>query len=153
MHEDPALRIGEVARRSGVASTSIRFYESIGLLREPDREGGQRRYGEDVLGTLSFIGVAQEAGFTLREIGELMSGIEDEAQLAEPIRALSARKLPEVKALIEHAEQMRAWLQTASDCSCSTPDECTLFPAPGELDAGAKVTLDIVHRQGTGCRR
>ena len=153
MHEDPALRIGEVARRSGVASTSIRFYESIGLLPEPDREGGQRRYGEEVLGTLSFIGVAQEAGFTLREIGELMSGLDSEAEMAEPMRTLSSRKLPEVHALIERAERMRGWLQVASDCTCSTPDECALFPAPGELNHGAKVTLDIVRREGTGCRR
>ena len=153
MHDGPALRIGEVARRSGVASTSIRFYESIGLLPEPDRESGQRRYREDVLGTLSFIGVAQEAGFTLREIAELMSGIERDAQLAEPIRTLSSRKLPEVQALIERAERMRGWLQTASQCTCSTPDECTLFPAPGELDAGGQVALNIVHVEGTACRR
>ena len=153
MPSSPELRIGEVARRSGVAASSIRFYESLGLLPEPERESGQRRYGEEVLGALSFIGVAQEAGFTLREIGELMSGIERRADLAEPIRALSSRKLPEVQTLIEQAERMRGWLETATECSCSVPDECTLFPAPGGPDAGEPVTLNIVHVKGQGCRR
>jgi DNA-binding transcriptional MerR regulator len=132
------MRIGEVARRSGVAASSIRFYESIGLLPEPGRESGQRRYGDDVLGTLSFIGTAQEAGFTLREIGALMSG-------RDHLRDLSSRKLAEVQALIERAEQMRRWLHKASACACPTPDECTLFPEPGE------VTLGVVEVEG--CRR
>ena len=145
---DGDLRIGEVARRSGVAASSIRFYESIGLLPQPERESGQRRYDDSVLGTLSFIGVAQEAGFTLREIGELMSGMDHEAGMAGPMRTLSSRKLPEVQALIERAEQMRRWLHTASECTCDSPDECTLFPGPG-----GEVTLDVVHVEGTGCRR
>jgi DNA-binding transcriptional MerR regulator len=72
----PELTIGEVARRAGVAPSSIRYYERIGLLPEPDRLGGQRRYDADVLGKLGFIGVAQSAGFKLREIRELIDGID-----------------------------------------------------------------------------
>jgi MerR family redox-sensitive transcriptional activator SoxR len=151
--EFPQLTIGEVARRSGVAASTIRYYELIGLLPKPERESGQRRYRDEVLGKLSFIGVAQEAGLTLREIDELVSEIGRGPEMAEPMRALSSRKLPEVRALIEHAEQMRGWLEAASDCTCATPDECALFPEPGQgpLDAEPALSLVLVHADG--CRR
>ena len=82
MSERAELTTGEAARRAGVATSLIRYYESIGLLPEADRLHGQRRYDADVLGRLAFIGVAQSAGF----------------KLAEHIRALSSRKLDEVEA-------------------------------------------------------
>ena len=72
MHDEAELTIGEVARRAGVATSSIRYYESIGLLPEPDRLHGQRRYDAGVLGRLAFIGVAQSAGFKIAEIMELV---------------------------------------------------------------------------------
>jgi DNA-binding transcriptional MerR regulator len=131
----PELRIGEVAERAGVATSTIRFYESIGLLPEPDRESGQRRYGDEVLGTLRFIAAAQDAGLTLREIGELMQG-----QIAGALRDVSSRKLPEVQALIARAERSRVWLEMAAECACETQEECALF------DEGAPVARD-------GCRR
>jgi MerR family transcriptional regulator, redox-sensitive transcriptional activator SoxR len=152
MDGDPTLTIGEVARRSGLAVSAIRYYESLGLLPEPEREHGQRRYDDQVLGTLSFIGVAQQAGFTLREIGELMHGI-DTTTMAEPMRVLSARKLPEIEALIDRAERMKLWLQAAKDCGCRRPDECALFPEPGQPVAAGDVTLTIVEVDGRGCRR
>ena len=65
MDDWPELTIGEVARRTGVATSAIRYYESIGLLPEPERESGQRRYRESVIGRLAFVGVAQSAGFSL----------------------------------------------------------------------------------------
>src|SRR5829696_10445759 len=88
----PELTIGEVARRAGVATSSIRYYERIGLLPEPDRAGGQRRYDAEVLGKLGFIGVAQSAGFKLREIKQLIDGGDG---LGEPMRSLSSQKLGE----------------------------------------------------------
>ncbi len=145
------LRIGEVALRAGVATSTIRFYESIGLLPQAEREGGQRRYGDDVFGTLGFIATAQEAGLSLREIRELMRGIDDESRIAEPLQAVSSRKLPEVRALIERAERTRVWLEVAADCTCATQDECALFPEPGT--APEAVRLDILRVAGGGCRR
>jgi len=59
-----------------VAASSIRYYERIGLLPPPERSHGQRRYDADVLGRLGFIGVAQSAGFKLREIRELIDGVD-----------------------------------------------------------------------------
>ena len=68
------LTIGEVARRSRRRPSAVRYYEQVGLLPEPERVGGQRRYDESALKWLAAVEVAQRAGFTLREVGELLSG-------------------------------------------------------------------------------
>lgn len=147
----PELTIGEVARRAGVATSSIRYYERIGLLPEPDRLGGQRRYDPDVLGKLGFIRVAQDAGFKLREIKELIGGVESANGLSEPMRSLSAQKLDEVEALLERTRAMKGWLEVAQECGCATPEECALFPAPGEVDED--LALRVVSVNGKDCRR
>ena len=66
--------IGEMVKRTGVKVTTIRFYETRGLLPEPGRtEGGQRRYGKSALERLTFIRHARELGFELDDILELAS--------------------------------------------------------------------------------
>jgi hypothetical protein len=68
----------------------------------------------------------------------------------ESLRALAARKLPEVEALIERAEAMRAWLRTATDCSCTSLDACALFDPDGELDAADRLrVMHVGGRAGT----
>lgn len=152
MEDWPELTIGEVAARAGVTASSIRYYESIGLLPEPEREHGQRRYDDSVLGRLAFIGVAQAAGFKLAEIGELIVGAERDGGLAASMRALSERKLPEVEAEIKRAEAVREWLHVASDCGCGTPEECALFPVPGEAQVGLDA-IELIRVEGKNCRR
>jgi DNA-binding transcriptional MerR regulator len=68
------LTIGEVAGRAGVRASAIRYYEEAGLLEEPERVGGKRRYDEEVLRRLALIGSAKRAGFTLGEIRTLLCG-------------------------------------------------------------------------------
>jgi MerR family transcriptional regulator, redox-sensitive transcriptional activator SoxR len=136
MEEFSELTIGEVARRAGVATSSIRYYERIALLPEPERVGGQRRYTTDVLGKLGFIGVAQSAGFKLAEIKELVEAVDSTAGMGEPMRALSAKKLDEVEALLERTRAMKGWLKVATECGCATPAECALFDAPDVEVAG-----------------
>jgi DNA-binding transcriptional MerR regulator len=153
MDDWPQLTIGEVARRAGLATSSIRYYESIGLLPEPDRLHGQRRYRTDVLGRLAFIGVAQSAGFKLDEIKALVVGVDGADGMAGQMRALSSRKLDEVEALLERTQAMKGWLEVAKECGCETPAECALFPAPGEQPTAVDVPLTIVHVSGGDCRR
>src|SRR5215203_2359679 len=69
---DSPLTIGQVARQAGLATSAIRYYESIGLLPEPERLSGQRRYAPDVLRRLGAIDVAKQAGFTLEETRALL---------------------------------------------------------------------------------
>jgi MerR family redox-sensitive transcriptional activator SoxR len=150
MNGFPQLTIGEVARRAGVATSSIRYYERIGLLPKPERAGGQRRYHAEVLGKLGFIGVAQSAGFKLREIKQLIDGSDD---LGEPMRALSRQKLGEIEALLERTKAIKGWLEVAQECGCVTPADCALFPAPGDEDPGGNLALPVVLVGGKDCRR
>lgn len=151
MDDSSQLTIGEVARRAGVATSSIRYYESIGLLPEPDRLHGQRRYDHDVLGKLAFVGVAQSAGFKLEEIQALMQSVDGADGMGDQIRALSRRKLGEVEEMLVRAQAMKGWLEVANTCDCETPAECSLFAAPGETYDAAHA-LRIVHIDGD-CRR
>jgi MerR family redox-sensitive transcriptional activator SoxR len=145
--DDPLeLTIGEVARRAGIATSSIRYYESIGLLPEPERLHGQRRYGTDVLGRLAFVDVAQSAGFKLEEIKELLRGVDGAEGMAVRMQELSSRKLGEVEELLERANAMKSWLQVANGCTCRTPEECALFPEAGDV-------VRVVHVEGANCRR
>jgi MerR family transcriptional regulator, redox-sensitive transcriptional activator SoxR len=153
MEEFPELTIGEVARRAGVATSSIRYYERIELLPKPERVGGQRRYGTDVLGKLGFIGVAQSAGFKLAEIKALIAGVDSDVGMADQMRMLSARKLDEVEALLERTRAMKGWLEVAQHCGCATPAECALFESPDGAAADPDLALRLVDVAGADCRR
>ena len=124
MHESH-MRIGEAARRAGVRISLIRYYEEIGLLPEPARLSGQRRYDETVLRRLALIDVAQRAGLTLEEIRELVEHGND--PMSDRLRAVAEHRLPEIDALIERATRVRAWLQAATTCGCERIDDCALF--------------------------
>lgn len=124
---DATLSIGEVAEKAGVNVSAIRFYERRGLLPEPERVGGRRRYTDAVVGRLGVIGTAKQAGLSLEEVGVLLTSTDRGAPAHEQLRALSARKLPEVDALIERAQTMREWLVLAGDCGCDKLDLCALF--------------------------
>jgi len=152
MDDSVGLTIGEVARRAGLATSSIRYYESIGLLPEPERLHGQRRYGTDVLDTLAFVGIAQGAGFKLEEIKELMRGSDDARGMGDRMRALSSRKLDEVESALELARARKGWLEVANTCDCESPADCALFPAPGE-ELEASAALKVVLVEGGSCRR
>lgn len=127
---DATLSIGEVAGQAGINVSAIRFYERQGLLPEPERVSGQRRYTVAVVQRLGIIDAAKQAGFTLDEVGVLLASTDQGAPAHEQLRALADRKLPEVDSLIERAQAMRDWLNTASTCGCDTLDTCALFAEP-----------------------
>jgi len=120
------MTIGEVAARSGFRPSSIRYYESIGVLPHPPRVGGQRRYDEAVLQTLAVIAAGQGAGLRLDEIGALLRASERGA-VGREVQLLAERKLPVVEALIARAEAVKRWLEAARACECPQLDDCPLF--------------------------
>jgi MerR family redox-sensitive transcriptional activator SoxR len=128
--DQPLLTIGEVAERTRRRPSSIRYYEKIGLLPEPVRVSGQRRYGADTVRTLAVIETGQRAGLTLDEIRALLSASPHDKQAIERLREIANRKLPEIVALIERSELMRGWLECAARCECPNLDECPLFEDP-----------------------
>lgn len=140
------MKIGDVTRLAGVRHSLIRYYEAEGLLPEPSRESGQRRYDESVLRRLAIIDVARRAGLSLGEIRDLIAA--DADPLGGRLRELAERKLPEIDALIDRAHRVRAWLQTATGCSCQTIDECGLFDDPPLPPKDALSPLTLVKVGG-----
>ncbi|HWQ13238.1 MAG TPA: MerR family transcriptional regulator [Roseiflexaceae bacterium] len=123
------LTIGEVARRAGLRTSALRFYERSGLLPLPARRGGQRRYDAHVLPRVAAIQAAQAAGFTLAEIRTLLDGFPPEVPPGERWRALAARKIAELDELIASAEQMKRRLAAGADCACAGYEVCPLLAA------------------------
>jgi MerR family redox-sensitive transcriptional activator SoxR len=136
------LRIGEVAQQAGVNTSLIRYYERIGLLPPPERVSGQRRYDAAVLRRLAVIDVAQRAGLSLDEIRGLLEVGTD--PISDRLKQLAQDKLPEIDALIDRAQRVRAWLTSATGCDCQSVDECGLFDNAA-LPAGTGGGLNVVH--------
>lgn len=120
-----SLSIGEVAGQAGVATSRIRYYESVGVLPEPARVSGRRRYSPDVLRLLATIDVAQQVGFTLDEIRQLLNADGEPAHLR--LQRLAERKLPGIDELIQRATAIRRWLEMTSACECESLEVCSLF--------------------------
>ncbi len=129
---DELLTIGELARRTARRPSSIRYYEEVGVLPEPVRVGGRRRYPEETVRTLTVVETAQRAGLTLEEIRALLTAAADDAAATEELRRIAERKLPELEATIERAVLVRRWLEAAARCECPSLDECCLFEPGAE---------------------
>src|SRR5205823_6433689 len=97
------LRIGEVADSSGKAPSAIRYYESIGLLPEPVRVSGRRRYPPEVMQSLAVIDTAQRAGLALEDIRLLVRASTDDANAVEQLREVAERRLPALRESIARA--------------------------------------------------
>ena len=138
------MRIGEVAERSGLRKSAIRYYEEVGLLPEPERISGQRVYEPSILRRLALIDVSQRAGLSLGEIRELVNA--GSAPISDQLQELANKKLPEIEALIVRAEAMRYWLKTAQGCNCQTIDECGLFDVERQAPTQPTVELTVVRR-------
>jgi MerR family transcriptional regulator, redox-sensitive transcriptional activator SoxR len=134
---DENLTIGQLAQRAGLATSAIRFYERTGVLPEPARVSGQRRYGPDAVRRLEVLEVAKRAGFSLDEAKLLLQSADAGTPAFEAVRELAERKLPAIEALISRAQEMRTWMLTATDCSCTSLDVCALFDA---ADSRARVS-------------
>lgn len=129
------LTIGELARRAGRRASTIRYYESVGVLPDAERVAGRRRYSSRDVRRLAVIDTAQRSGLSLAEITELIGPSPDDPAAIERLRRIAERKLPELQALIERTERVKEWVQHAAACECPTLEECPLFDQPGRLPA------------------
>jgi MerR family transcriptional regulator, redox-sensitive transcriptional activator SoxR len=117
------LSISEVAQRAGLRASAVRYYERMGVLPPPRREGGRRVYDEVVLDRLALVRFAQVAGYTLAELRELVRASPD-VPPAVRWRHRAMAKRAEIDALIGRVNAMRAALDQAADCRCRTLEEC-----------------------------
>ncbi len=107
------MTIGRLARKAGVGVETIRFYERKGLIEQPrrPRDGGYRVYPEETAHRIRFIRQAQELGFSLREVQDLLSLHADPESDSAVVRERAATKLAEVKRKITELERIRAALE------------------------------------------
>jgi MerR family redox-sensitive transcriptional activator SoxR len=121
------LTIGEVARRTGVATSALRFYEERGLITSERAESGQRRYRRDAIRRVSFVLTAQRIGLSLEEIATALDRL--------PSRRTPSRRdwsrvaadwMPLLDERIAALEQLRSRLDGCIGCGCLSLDTCAL---------------------------
>jgi MerR family transcriptional regulator, redox-sensitive transcriptional activator SoxR len=129
------LSISEVSKRSGVASSALRFYEERGLIRSERAGSGHRRYERPVLRRIAFIVFAQRIGLTLDEIGrELAKLPPDHAPTRAEWSRLSSTWTERIDERIAELERLRFGLTECIGCGCLSLDRCKLAN-PGDRAA------------------
>ncbi len=124
--------IGQVTRRAGVGVETIRFYEREGLLEVPERRAsGYRQYSQDAVIQIRFIKRAQQLGFSLKEILELLTLRVDGQTSCEQVKERAAAKRAEVEQKMVELQRMRqALLHVASLCAEEGPScRCPMLDA------------------------
>ena len=111
-----ALSIGEVAEIAGVATSTLRYYEDIGLINPPQRLNGRRQYAEDVLPILAIIQLAKDSQFTLDEIKELLYDFPADVPISDRWQIIAERKILEIELVIQQAQETKALLQDSMIC-------------------------------------
>ncbi|MGK8438357.1 redox-sensitive transcriptional activator SoxR [Ectopseudomonas hydrolytica] len=142
IHERP-LSVGQVAERSGVAVSTLHFYETKGLIHSQRNAGNQRRYRRDVLRRVAIIKVAQRLGIPLADIGAALATLpSDHMPTAADWQQLSAQWQRDLNARIEQLTRLRDQLTGCIGCGCLSMQDCPLRNPRdelGEQGAGARL--------------
>src|SRR5918994_592223 len=120
------LPIGELARRTGTATSALRYYERIGLLPPGERAGGKRHYPASATERVALVRLYQDAGFTLNEIRQLLAA---DTRSRRGWNSLAERKLDELDARIAEAQRAKKLLEHALNCSHPDLLTCPSFRA------------------------
>ncbi|MDL2405773.1 redox-sensitive transcriptional activator SoxR [Rhizobium calliandrae] len=139
---DPMLTITDVSRRSGVASSALRFYEERGLIASERAGSGHRRYHRSILRRIAFIIFAQRIGLTLEEIGaELAKLPADRVPSRRDWSQLSGEWATRIDERIAELQRLRSGLTECIGCGCLSIDRC-----------GLANPADVAGRKGPGPR-
>ena len=129
------LTIGDLAERTGLAVSAIRFYETHGIVHPVRNAGGHRRYGRADIRRLSFAMIAQELGFPLSDIGDRLAGLPAHKAPSRADWAKSGSDFrDEIDARIERLVALRDKLDGCIGCGCLSLDTCALYN-PGDRAA------------------
>jgi DNA-binding transcriptional MerR regulator len=143
------MLIGELARRTGLAGSALRYYERVGLLSPAGRAGGRRHYGELSAERVALIQICQDAGFTLREIRTLLA---EGTRKSPPWTRLVEAKLRELETRIAQAKRAKVLVQHA--LACPHPDllGCPNFRAALKARLGSPGHDPVTQRVRNGYR-
>ena len=145
MHKDDLLPIGELARRTGLAVSAIRYYEERGLIRAFRTGGNQRRFLRSDIRRLSFILIAQRLGLSLTEIeAQLRRLPQGRTPTARDWQAISTAIRSELDRRITELQRARDNLDGCIGCGCLSLRKCALYnPGDrlGELGSGPRQVL------------
>lgn len=134
------MNIGEVAALAGVPTATVRYYERRGLIAKAPRTGaGYRKYGPDTVERLRFIKRAQELGFTLDEVQQMLELRVDDPAACPLVEAKTRTKVAQVERKIRELSRMRDVLEGLADsCRSHVPTaECPILEALLEEEAHA----------------
>ena len=118
------LTIGEVARRAGLHTSAIRYYESVGLLPPPKRVNGRRRYDERVFQRLGLIQLVRGAGFGIQEMQTLFAAFSDDRPVPLVWQTVADQKEAQLQAIINQAQATLLLLNHARNCQCEQVGDC-----------------------------
>ncbi|MBB3978988.1 MerR family redox-sensitive transcriptional activator SoxR [Rhizobium azooxidifex] len=137
------LSVGEVAARSGIAVSTLHFYETKGLIRSNRNRGNQRRYPRSILRRVAVIKIAQKTGIPLSEIADALSTLPHDRPLAaDDWHALSLRWRKALDERITRLTALRDQLEGCIGCGCLSMQECPLrnpYDALGRDGSGARL--------------
>ena len=131
------MRIGEAARRSGMAAKTIRFYEEAGLIEPaPRTEGGYREFGDVDVRRLQFIHRARDLGFSVGEVDRLLSLWSDRERASAQVKQLALEHVARIEAKMSELHSMRdAILHLSERCHGDDRPECPILDElAGEAD-------------------
>jgi Cu(I)-responsive transcriptional regulator len=127
------MKIGQLAKATGTAVETVRYYEKIGLLPDPPRTSGNyRSYGPSEVARLSFIRRARDLGFGLGQVRELLELADDRQRSCGEVDALARNQLEQVERKITDLQALRHELSSLIDqCSRGTIADCRILEALG----------------------
>lgn len=144
--QEQELTIGALSRRTGVATSALRFYEEEGLLHATRSDGGQRRYPREAIRRVSFIRIAKEVGLSLEEVGEALASLPDErTPTQQDWQRLSTAWQPRIDHQIRVLERLRDRLSGCIGCGCLSLQVCRIVNPDdevGERGPGPRHVLD-----------
>ena len=125
---DELLSVGDVATRTGVATSALRFYESMGLISSARSGGGQRRFRREVLRRVAFIKVAQTVGLELQDIKASLDSLpSSRTPTTADWERISRRWRPLLDERIGALERLRDQLTDCIGCGCLSLKACALY--------------------------
>ena len=136
------MNIGQAARHSGLSAKMIRYYESIGLLKPAQRsDSGYRLYSDDDLHTLAFIKRSRDLGFSLEEVGKLLTLWQDRQRASGDVKALARQHIEELNQKIAELSSLRDTLQDlVESCQGDHRPDCPILK---DLESGPCCTVKL----------